>query len=89
MLRVTDNRKEFAESAVNEIVAKRMNKKRQMRWNRITVQSFLDVHIAVLNGKLEDAFKHRYPGFRLTIFRWSPRGVTSGTTLERAATSSA
>ena len=28
----------FVESAVNEIIAKRMNKKQQMRWNRTTVQ---------------------------------------------------
>jgi hypothetical protein len=32
----------FVESAVNEIIAKRMNKKQQMRWNRTAVQSFLD-----------------------------------------------
>jgi hypothetical protein len=56
----------FVESAVNEIIAKRMNKKQQMRWNRRTVQSFLDVRTAVLNDKLEDAFRHRYPGFRPT-----------------------
>ena len=43
-----------------------MNKKQQMRWNRTTVQSFLDVRIAVLNDNLEDAFRHRYPGFRPT-----------------------
>ena len=49
---------------MNEIVAKRMNKKQQMRWNRPTVQSFLDVRTAVLNDTLEDAFRHRYPGFR-------------------------
>jgi hypothetical protein len=54
----------FVESAVNEIVAKRMNKKQQMRWNRMTVQPFLDVRTAVLNDALEDAFRHRYPGFR-------------------------
>jgi hypothetical protein len=54
----------FVESAVNEIVAKRMNKKQQMRWNRATVQPFLDVRTAVLNETLEDAFRHRYPGFR-------------------------
>jgi hypothetical protein len=54
----------FVESAVNEIVAKRMNKKQQMRWNRTTVQPFLDVRIVVLNETLEDAFRHRYPGFR-------------------------
>jgi len=54
----------FVESAVNEIVAKRMNKKQQMRWNRATVQPFLDVRTAVLNDTLADAFRHRYPGFR-------------------------
>ena len=54
----------FVESAVNEIIAKRMNKKQQMRWNRTTVQPFLDVRTAVLNDTLEDAFRHRYSGFR-------------------------
>ena len=54
----------FVESAVNEIVAKRMNKKQQMRWNRTTVQPFLDVRTAVLDGTLEDAFRRRYCGFR-------------------------
>jgi len=54
----------FVESAVNEVVAKRMNKKQQMRWNRTTVQPFLDVRTAVLNGTLENAFRQRYPGFR-------------------------
>ena len=53
----------FVESAVNEIVAKRMNKKQQMHWNRTTVQSFLDVRTTVLNNTLKDAFRHRYPGF--------------------------
>jgi hypothetical protein len=54
----------FVESAVGEIIAKRMNKKQQMRWNRATVQPFLDVRTAVLNDTLEDAFRHRYPGVR-------------------------
>jgi hypothetical protein len=40
-----------------------MNKKQQMRWNRATVQPFLDVRTVVLNDTLEDAFGHRYPGF--------------------------
>ena len=56
----------FVESAVNEIVAKRMNKKQQMRWNRTTVQPFLDVRAAVLNDTLEDAFRRRYSGFHPT-----------------------
>jgi hypothetical protein len=54
----------FVESAVNEIIAKRMNKKQQMRWNRATVQPFLEVRTAVLNDTLENAFCRRYPGFR-------------------------
>ena len=54
----------FIESAVNEIIAKRMVKKQQMRWNRYTVQRFLDVRIHVLNGTLEDAFRHWHKGFR-------------------------
>jgi hypothetical protein len=54
----------FIESAVNEIIAKRMNKKQQMRWNRMTVQPFLDVRTAVLNDTLEHAFRRRYRGFR-------------------------
>ena len=52
------------ESAVNEIVAKRLTKAQQMRWNRTTVQPFLDVRTAVLNDTLEDAFRQRNPGFR-------------------------
>ena len=54
----------FAESAVDEIIAWRMAKAQQMRWSRATVQPFLDVRTAVLNDTLEDAFRHRYPGFR-------------------------
>ena len=54
----------FVESAVNEIVAKRMTKRQQMRWDRTTVQPFLDVRTAVLNDTLEDAFRRRCPGFR-------------------------
>jgi hypothetical protein len=59
----------FAESAVNEIIAKRMAKKQQMRWNRHTVQHFLDVRIHVLNDTLEDAFRHWHQGFRWVAAR--------------------
>jgi hypothetical protein len=54
----------FVESAVDEIVAWRMNKVQQMRWNRTTAQPFLDVRTAVLNGTLERAFRRRHRGFR-------------------------
>ena len=56
----------FVESAVNEIVSKRMIKKQQMRWNRWTVQPFLDVRTAVLNGTL--------PGFIQAAFASFPDG---------------
>jgi hypothetical protein len=54
----------FAESAVNQIIAKRMIKRQQMRWNRDTVQPFLTVRVAVLNDTLEQAFRTWHAGFR-------------------------
>jgi len=54
----------FVESAVNEIIAKRMVSKQQMRWNRYTVQKFLDVRVHVLTGTSEDAFRGWHKGFR-------------------------
>ena len=54
----------FVESAVNEILSKRMIKKQQMRWNRWTVQPFLDVRVAVLNKTLRGSFKRLYPDFQ-------------------------
>ena len=54
----------FVESAINEIVSRRMIKKQQMRWNRWTVQPFLDVRVAVLDGTLEGSFRRLFPDFR-------------------------
>src|SRR5271165_3770299 len=54
----------FVESAVNEILSKRMIKKQPMRWNRWTVQPFLDVRVAVLNKTLAGSFMRLYPDFR-------------------------
>ena len=55
----------FVESAVNEIVARRMTKRQQMRWSRATVQPFLDIRTAVRNGALEDVFRHANDGAAL------------------------
>jgi Transposase len=52
----------FVESAVNEILSRRMIKKQQMRWNRWTVQPFLDVRVAVLNKTLAGSFKRLLSG---------------------------
>ena len=54
----------WVESAINEIIAKRMAKAQQMRWNRWTVQPFLAVRAAVLNDTLADSFRDWFPGFR-------------------------
>jgi hypothetical protein len=52
---------------VNEIIAKRMAKKQQMRWNRFTVQPFLTVRVHVLNGTLEQLFQDWHTGFRPSV----------------------
>ena len=57
----------FVESAVHKLVAKRMTKRQQMRWNRYTVQQYLSVCIHVLNGTLEDVFRHWHYGSRPPI----------------------
>ena len=54
----------FVESAVNEILSKRMVKKQQLRWNRWTIQPFLDVRVAVLNRTLAGSFAWLYPDFQ-------------------------
>jgi hypothetical protein len=54
----------WVESAIKEIIAKRMAKSQQMRWNRWTVQPFLAVRTAVLNDSLSDSFRDWFPGFR-------------------------
>jgi hypothetical protein len=54
----------WVESAINEIIAKRMAKSQQMRWNRWTVQPFLAVRVAVLNDILADSFRGWLRGFR-------------------------
>ena len=54
----------FVESAVNEIIAKRMVKKRQMQWSRHTVPAFLNVRVHILNATLKDAFRDWHHGFR-------------------------
>jgi hypothetical protein len=54
----------FVESAVNEILSRRMIKKQQMHCNRRTVQPFFDVRVAVPNRALAGSFRRLYPAFR-------------------------
>jgi hypothetical protein len=67
----------FVESAVDEIIARRMAKAQQMRWSRATVQPFLDVRTAMLSNTLEDAFRRCYPGFRPTNDDQRPIAATA------------
>jgi hypothetical protein len=57
----------WLESTVNEVIAKRMVKKQQMRWNRYTVQPFLTVRVHVLNDTLEQVFRTWHPAFRPSV----------------------
>jgi hypothetical protein len=62
----------FVESAVNEIIAKRMVKKQQLKWNRHTVQRFLDVRIHVLMGlwKMHSVIGTKASGLSPTKCSW-------------------
>ena len=54
----------FVESAVNQVVSKRMVKKQQMQWSRRGAHLLLQVRTRVLNGEWEETFRAWYPGFR-------------------------
>jgi hypothetical protein len=51
------------ESAVNQIVDKRMSKSQQMRWSPQGAHLLLQVRISVLDGRLREDFARWYPGF--------------------------
>jgi hypothetical protein len=54
----------FVESAVNQVVSKRMSKRQQMRWTQRGAHLLLQIRTRVLNEEWEDTFRHWYPGFR-------------------------
>jgi hypothetical protein len=54
----------FTESAVNQVVSKRMVKKQQMAWTPEGAHLLLQVRTQVLNGTWEDTFRAWYPGFQ-------------------------
>lgn len=51
----------FVESAVNEIVSKRMVKKQQMRWSKRGAHLLLQVRVKALDGDLRSKFETWYP----------------------------
>jgi hypothetical protein len=56
----------FVESAVNQVVSKRMVKKQQMRWSPQGAHLLLQVRTRVLNDDLADDFHRWFPSFAHT-----------------------
>jgi len=56
----------FVESAVNQIVDKRFDKRQSMRWTPSGAHRLLQTRTRVLNGDLDQLIRRRYPGFRKT-----------------------
>jgi hypothetical protein len=54
----------FAGSTVNQVVSKRMVKKRQMRWTQRGAHLLLQVRTRVLNDDLRADFERWYPGLK-------------------------
>ena len=53
----------FIESAVNQLIDKRMSKAQQMRWSRSGAHALLQVRAEVVDQRLGAVFARRYPGF--------------------------
>ena len=54
----------FVESAVHQVVSKRMSKRQQMQWTPRGAHLLLQIRTRVLNQEWEDTFRRWYPGFR-------------------------
>jgi len=55
----------FAESAVNQLVSRRMVKQQQMHWTKRGVYLLLQAHAQVMNGDLRDTFRRWYPSMKV------------------------
>ena len=66
----------FVESAVNQVVSKRMSKRQQMQWSRRGAHLLLQTRTRVLNNDLEETFRGWYPEFR------PPATTSNSSTLE-------
>ncbi len=53
----------FIDSAVNQLIDKRMSKSQQMRWSRYGAHLLFQVRADVVDGRLADNFRRWYPGF--------------------------
>ena len=53
----------FVESAVNQVISKRMVKRQQMRWTPRGAHLLLQVRTRILNDELVDDFRRWHPSF--------------------------
>src|SRR5450631_550866 len=56
----------FVDSAVNQVISKRMVKKQQMRWSPRGAHLLLQIRTRVLNDTLADDYRRWYPDFTHT-----------------------
>ena len=54
------------ESAINQVISKRMVKKQQMRWSPRGAHLLLQIRTRVLNDTLTDDYRRWYPHFTHT-----------------------
>ena len=54
----------FVESAINQVVSKRMVKKQQMGWSQRGAHLLLQIRTLVLDEEWENTFRRWYPDFR-------------------------
>jgi hypothetical protein len=62
----------FVESAINQVVSKRMVKKQQMRWTDRGAHLLLQVRTRVLNEEWRSTLSHWYPAMRRHAMRRRP-----------------
>ena len=53
-----------AESGMNHVINRRMSKKQQMRWSMMGAHFLLQARVEMLEGRLVDHFRARFPHFR-------------------------
>ena len=67
----------FVESTVNQVIAKRMVKKQQMRWTKRGAHLLLQVRTRVLNEEYRETFSGWYPGMRVTSGTEGPQELAA------------
>jgi hypothetical protein len=65
----------FVESAVNQVVSKRMVKQQQMRWTQQGAHLLLQIRTQALNGDLRGNFCRWYPGMERDS--WNQDGMAA------------